>query len=264
MDPRPARFDLVPLPRVKPPLDARLVRLRLADRPGMLATVASVLAAHGVDILRIEVLGREGGLAIDDLLLAGAGIDGALAELADSVSVLADRADADLPDPALAMGAACAEVAFSSSRRDAKRRLLRAALGLVFADAGFVLEATPAGWLIPVVSTTPGLSVVDPPSLAHSALAAEHALAADSRAPWAPPAFRAALPQGSVVVVPAGGQARLVIGLVREDDAPFVAPERERLEALARMAGGVVDAHDARGRVPVPTLEWVGARLAVT
>jgi hypothetical protein len=240
--------DLVPLRRTRPPRGACLLRLRLPDRPGSLARVADRLAAHGVDILRIEVLGRDGSFAIDDLLVAGEGLGAALAELVD-VAVLARRADVDLPDPALAMAAACAEITHARSPRDAKRRLLRAALGLAFADAGFVCATSGATWLEPAAATVAGLPVVDPPSLLHSALAAQHALAADSRAPWAPPAFRDRLPTGAVVVVPAAA-AGVVLGLARRDDTPFVEPEVERLEALLGVAAGVLAAHDDSARPP--------------
>src|SRR5690242_544825 len=246
--------DIVPLPRVQLPQDARLLRIRLADRPGSLAHVAERLGAYGVDILRIEVLGRDGAHAIDDLLVAGDRLGEALQDLRGDVAVLSERADADLPDPALAMAAACSEVAHSASRRDAKRRVLRASLGLVFADAGFVCVPSGSTWLATVAATVEGLPVVDPPSLLHSALAAQRALAADSRATWAPAAFRELLPAGSVLAVPAPPPVRVVLGLVRAGDEAFVQPEVERLEALLRVSAGVLAAHAKfqDGRAPAP------------
>ena len=63
---------LVALPRSRVGTDARLVRLRLPDRPGSLAAIAGHLAAHGLNVLRLEVLDRESGWVVDDFLVAGA------------------------------------------------------------------------------------------------------------------------------------------------------------------------------------------------
>ena len=53
------------IPGRSAPRGARLVRLRVRDRPGSLAVVTGHLAAHGVDVLSLEVLTRESGFAID-------------------------------------------------------------------------------------------------------------------------------------------------------------------------------------------------------
>ena len=51
------------------------------DRPGSLAAITRHLAEHGVNVLRLEVLDREAGWAVDDFLVSGAGLPAALAEL---------------------------------------------------------------------------------------------------------------------------------------------------------------------------------------
>lgn len=248
----PAPTAVVPLPRRRPPQGARLLRLRVRDRPGSLARVAERLAAHGVDILRIEVLERDGGYAIDDLLVAGDGLADALHDLRGEAAVLVSRDNVDLPDPALAMAAACTEVARARSPRDAERRLLAASLRLVFADAGFVCVRNPGGWLWPAASTVAGLPVADAPSLLHSALASGAPLGTDARAPWAPPAFRAALPEGTVLVVPGRDAEGPVLGLVRRGVTPFAEPEPERLQALLDVARGVLATHDTLQRTRRP------------
>ncbi len=88
--------------------EPQLIRLALPDRPGGLALVASRLAAHGVDILRVEVV--EGGedTVVDDLLVAGGDLVAALAALAADVEILGLREHAELPDPGLAMADALA------------------------------------------------------------------------------------------------------------------------------------------------------------
>ena len=79
-------------------------------------------------------------------------------------------------------------------------------------------------------------------SLLESALASGECLTADGRIPWAPASLRECLPGGSVAVVPAGS---LALALVREDHAPFVLVELERLAALMRVAAR--DPRAARG-----------------
>ena len=46
---------LVTLPGRNAPRGARLVRLRVRDRPGSLAAVTGHLAQYGVDVIRVEV-----------------------------------------------------------------------------------------------------------------------------------------------------------------------------------------------------------------
>ena len=54
---------LVTLPGRSAPRGARLVRLRVRDRPGSLAGVTRHLAEFGVDVIRVEFLNREAGRA---------------------------------------------------------------------------------------------------------------------------------------------------------------------------------------------------------
>jgi hypothetical protein len=238
--------ELVRLPRTPVPPGARLIRLRLPDRPGSLAGITERFAAHRVDVLRLEVLSRGGSWAIDDFLVSGPGISDALADLGPDVVVLADREGIDLPDPGLAMAAACASVTFAETRRQAYARLVEAALGLAFAEAGFVCIRESHGFLRPVASTVAGLPVLeeDRASLLLSALHSGECLTADSRAPWAPAAYLERVPRGAVATVPGGDPPFLVLALVRRDDAPFVQAELSRLDALVTVAVGTLRLHD--------------------
>ena len=239
---------LVQLPRARAPKGAELVRLRLRDRPGSLAGVAGHFAASGVDVLRLEVLGRRDGFAIDDFLVSGPGLDGALAGLGAHATVLARRPGVDLRDPGLAMAAACAAVTAAGSGREAHRSLVHAALGLVFAEAGLLCLRQDDGLLRVVASTHPGVPLLvdgSAASLLASALFSGECLTADGRAPWAPPGYRDLLPAGAVAAVPGGSPPSLVLVLLREDPAPFVAAELDRLAALVRVAIGTLQLHDA-------------------
>ena len=246
---RPA---LVEPPPPETAADTRFVRLRIRDRPGSLAAVTEHLAAHRIDVVRLEVLDREDGYAVDDFLLRGPEIGDALAELGHTVTVLADRPQGQLADPALAMAAACASVTSAASGRDAYRQLVQAALGLVFAEAGFICVPESHGFLRPVAATDTGLPAIEDNgvSLLRSALASGECLTADGRIPWAPEAYRVRLPGGSVAAIPGGEPAFLVLVLVRSDASPFVATELERLEALVRVAVGTLLLHENRAPLP--------------
>jgi hypothetical protein len=243
---------LVDLPRSRAPHGARLVRLRLRDRPGSLAAIAGHFAAHGVNVLRLEVLGREGGWAVDDFLVSGAGLPAALAELETDVTLLANRANVDLLDPGLAMAGACASVTAAVSAREAYRRLVGAALELVFAEAGLVCVREAHGFLRPVAATSAGLPVHDeaPTSLLRSAFFSGECLTADGRVPWAPEAYRDRLPSGAVAAIPGGAPPFLVLALVRADETPFVSAELDRLAALVRVAVGTLQLHGTTRSTP--------------
>jgi predicted amino acid-binding ACT domain protein len=242
--------------------DAQLLRLALPDRPGALALVASRLAAHGVNILRVEVVDSRVGTATDDLLVEGGDLEAALEELAPEVRLLGVRAHAELPDPGLAMAAALTAVSGAATLGSARRALLSAALGLVRADAGVVLRDAGHGWLRPVAATVESLPPIrdDQPSLARTALVSCAPAVADANEAWAPQPYLASLGSGGVLVVPGGLPAFLVLAVVRRDAFPFVEAEIERLRALLRVSVGILHALGERyvgapDSVPLRVLE---------
>jgi ACT domain len=243
---RPA--EVVPAPDVPAPEGVRLVRLRLADRPGSLASVTQVFADHGVDVLRLEIVAQEAGWATDDFLVKGKRVREALRALggADGVSVLSCREGVDLPDPGMAMAAACALVSFANSRRHALRQLVHAGLSLVFAEAAVVCVLADDA-LRPAAATVAGLPAApgEQASLLLSALHSGQPLTADGRVPWTSlESWRERLPRGSVACVPGGPS--LVLTLVRKDETPFVDAELLRLAALVRVTLGTLRMHDYR------------------
>jgi hypothetical protein len=215
------------------------VRLRLPDRPGALAAVTAQLAAHEVDVLRVEVIDRELGSAVDDLLLRGERLDAALDGLGSRALVLGRRQGVDLGDPALAMAEACEAVSTARDEREAAGRLVHAALRLVLADASLLCVRREGGVLAVLASSAgdqPLAVDASSRSLIDSALESGECLTADGRMPWAPPALRADQPEGAVAVVPLAA-ASLILATLRHDHSPFVAAELGRLEALLRFAG---------------------------
>ncbi len=194
------------------------------------------LASHGVDVLRLEVVDRSGGVAVDDLLLAGTELEAALARIGPTAIVLARRAGTDLRDPGLAMAAACEAVTAAQTEEDASRRLVHAALGLVFAEAGLLLVRREGDLHAVAASTSAELPPLVEARLVTSALFSGECLTADGRIPWAPDTLRDLLPPGSVAIVPGGSPPRLGLVLARDDHVPFVTAELERLAALMRVA----------------------------
>jgi len=237
----------VRLPRKRAPKGAELVRLRLPDRPGSLAAIAGHFATHAVNVLRLEVLERQTGWAIDDFLVSGPGLSAAINELGPDVALLSRRPGVDIRDPGLAMASACASVTNATTEHQAHGHLVEASLELVFAEAGFLCVEKGDGFLRPVASTEPGLPALDADaaSLLSSAVFSGQPLTADGRAPWAPAAYRDRLPDGAVAVVPGGSGPSLVLALLRDDPTPFVAAELDRLAALVSVAAGTFQLHDA-------------------
>lgn len=225
--------------------DASVIRVSLQDRPGGLALVSGRLADYGVDILRLEVVERREGVAVDDLLVCGGDLDAALASLAAEVEVVAFRERADLPDPGLTMAAACESVTTARGVGDVRRRLLNAALELVLADAGVVLRDAGHGWLRPVASSVAKLPPIDPcdPAVAREVVETGEAVTGSGLDEWAPGAYRDALPHGSLLVVAGGSPPYFALAVLRRQAAPFVESEIERLRALVRVTGGVLAAH---------------------
>ena len=141
--------------------DWTLLRVATPDRPGGLAVFARCMAACGVDILSIEILGHEGPKAVADVLVHGGDLDRALRALDEDLDLLGRRSHGDLPDPALAMAEACG-IVFGQPSAEA---LLDAAMRLVGADVGAVYRVVD-GELAEGAQTTGGLE-----SLARQALA---------------------------------------------------------------------------------------------
>ena len=221
-----------------------LIRLALPDRRGTLAHVAGTLAAHGVDILRVEVVGSGNGVVVDDLLLAGGDVDASLAELGRNANLIGRREHAELPDPGLAMAGALAKITGAPSLGAARHAIVTAALELVAADAGVLLRDAGHGWLRPVAATSESLPPIRQrqASLARAALGRGTAQIAAPGDEWAPPQYQAALGRGCVLAVPAGVPPFVVLDVVRHDGFPYVEAETERLRALLLVAVGTLHA----------------------
>ncbi len=167
--------------------------------------MARCLANCGVDILSVEVVGHQGGEAIDDVLCRGGDLDRALAALGGEVRLLGRRTGAELPDPALSMAEACGRVLAATTVEQARSALIAAVLRLCSADAGVLLEQNEHGGRLTVVAASvPRLPEIAPddPSLARRALRLGVPQLARGDETWAPPAYRDALPGRTVLALP--------------------------------------------------------------
>jgi hypothetical protein len=239
-------------------VERTLIRLALPDRPGGLATVARCLAACGVDILSVEVVGHQDGEAIDDVLVTGGDLERALRALGGEVRLLGRRAGAELPDPALSMAEACGRVLAATTMEEARSALVAAVLRLCSADAGVLHELGESGRLAVVAASVPRLPEIAPddPSLARRALRQGLPQLARGEDAWAPPAYRDALAGRTVLALPVGAGSALVLVVVRHDDLPFVDVEIERLGALVRTVLG--GPHHATS-IPSQEAGWTSA-----
>jgi len=193
--------------------DWTLLRVATPDRPGGLAVFARCMAACGVDILSIEILGHEGSKAVADVLVHGGDLERALRALDEDLDLLGRRSHGDLPDPALAMADACG-IVFAGRTPAA---LLDAAMRLVGADLGAVYVVAD-GALVEGAQTTAGLE-----ALAQEALASREPALAEPAA-------------GSSLALVVGDSPSLVLAVARDQTFPFQAAEVDRLRALAVLA----------------------------
>jgi hypothetical protein len=194
--------------------DWTLLRVATPDRPGGLAVFARCMAACGVDILSIEILGHEGAKAVADVLVHGGDLERALRALDEDLDLLGRRSHGELPDPALAMAEACGLV--FADRTPAA--LLDAAMRLVSADLGAVYVVA-NGALVEGAQTTAGLESL-----------AQETLAKSGQPAFAEPAA------GSELAIAIGDGPVLVLAVARDQTFPFQAAEVDRLRALGKLA----------------------------
>jgi hypothetical protein len=199
--------------------DWTLLRVSTPDRPGGLAMFTRCMAACGVDILSLEILGhhQQDGLAIADVLVHRGDLDRALRALDEDVRLLGRRSHGELPDPGLAMATACTRLIADPTAET----LLEVALAVIGADVGAVY-ACGAESVEPVAMVTAGLDEL--------ATRAHH----ERQAVTAEPAA------GSSVAVPIGDPPRIVIALARSLPFPFQEIEVDRIRGLGEIAAGLI------------------------
>ena len=193
----------------RPAPEATLLRVAVPDRVGSLALIATQLADAGVDIARLEVVAADGTTAIDDLLVRGDGAEQIIARAHPEIRVLAVREHAQLPDPGLAMAAACEAIAHADGLAAARMALVRAALDLAGADRGLLLRDAERGTLRGVASTVGDVGEIrarDFP-LAARVLASGEPESATGDMDWTPAGLRTPLAGGASLTLALGEPA---------------------------------------------------------
>lgn len=218
----------------------RAIRIHMPDRPGALSAISTALAAHQVDIVRLDVVSHEGSTVVDDLVLSAASqedIGRAIGGFYPEVSIR--TFDEISGDPALEMGTALGAIAASPSIDQSHAAALHGAARIGRADDALLLRATDAGGLKVIASTVPAPGIgADEPFAGRWVLERRAAAAFPVADGWAPQAFQHAISSAWVAVAPAGAFDLLVAS--RRLNIPFYSGELERLAAFAEAASAII------------------------
>lgn len=252
----------------------RAIRIQMPDRPGALSSISTALAAHQVDIVRLDVVSHEGEMVVDDLLLAAAcqeDIGGAIGGFHPEVSVRTFEETAG--DPALEMGTALGHVAATASIENARAAAVAGAVRLGRADDAVLLRSTETGGLMVVASTNPAPGLEGGEQFAGRWVLENRAAAAFPVTDgWAPQRFQHALSPAWAAIASAGAFDLLLA--TRKLNIPFYAGELARLAAFAEAAGAIMagigdrppfgSLPQATGTVLPPRAVTVAGRLAIS
>lgn len=236
----------------------RSIRVQMPDRPGALSTLATALAAHGVDIVRFDVVSTEAGSVIDDLYLAGPSaemIGAALASFRPDVLVRTFETEPREPSRVLADG--LVETARARSSDAAVAAAAEGARLLARADVAAYLRATPDGDIRVLAgpSGLPGLTRADifagwwalsrQAAIAFRATAGLRWRGENEAWSWAPAHFQQALSSAWLALVPCGSADLLLAG--RSLNIAFYEGELSRLKDYACAVAQVLE---LRGDAP--------------
>jgi hypothetical protein len=218
----------------------RAIRIQMPDRPGALSAISTSLAAHQVDIVRLDVVSHEGDHVVDDLILSAAtqeDIGSAIAGFWPEVTVRTFEALSG--DPALEMGRSLGHVAASASITTARASSLVGGTRIARADDAVLLRTDEAGGFSILAATSSVPEIAAPEPFAGRWVIERRAAAAFPVADgWAPQAFQHALGAAWVAIAPAGAFDLMVA--TRKLNIPFFSGELERLAAFAESAGAIM------------------------
>lgn len=235
----------------------RSIRVQITDRPGALFAITAALAAHGVDIVRLDVISSDGTTVVDDLFLgapSAAAIGDACASFPGDATVRTFEDTAG--DPVLEMGSGLHRAATAPSVQDARDAAIEAARHLLRADIAVLLRAAEGGSMSIAAgpANLPAIAAGDPFA---PRWVLQHATAAafPAHEGWAPPGFHRALGAAWVAIAPSWPLDLLVV--VRHLSIPFHAGELERLSTFASAAGAILALRGDRPPVASIPAEFV-------
>lgn len=218
----------------------RSIRIQMPDRPGALSAISSALAAHQVDIVRLDVVSHEGATVIDDLVLAAASQEDIGAAIGGFYPEVTVRTfDEIAGDPALEMGTCLGHIATSVAIENARAAALVGAMRIARADEAVLLRSTSGGVISVITSASPISDLApDEPFAGRWCLDRRAAAAFPVTDGWAPPRLQHSLGAAWVAVAPAGAFDLIVVA--RKLNIAFYAGELGRLAAFAVAAGAIL------------------------
>lgn len=234
----------------------RSLRIQMPDRPGALSQVAAALAAHSVDIVRLDVVSHEGATVVDDLLLSAASAEDLGRAVGNFYGDVTVRTFEQVhEDPVMQMGGGLAAVAAAGSVKESWDAMVYGARSLGRGDEAVLLRATDDGGLRVLAATTwvEGIPAGEPFAAAwalHRAAPIAFAVF-DS---WAPRATQDSLGACWVAAMPAGNDLLIVS---RRLNIAFYQGELARLAQFARASAAILA---ARGDTPGRRLPSLGGQ----
>jgi hypothetical protein len=216
-------------------------------------TICTSLAAHGVDIVRLDVVSHEGPLVVDDLFVSANSQDDIGAAISSfQPDVLVRTFDQTVGDPVLEMGGALTAIARADSLESARSASVSGGIRLLRSDVGALLQATMSGGF-EVLTGPPSLPelVTEAPFAGRRCLQRGTAIAFPVSEAWAPAAFQQALGGSWMAIAPCGQFAMLLVA--RRLNIAFHVGELERFAVYAEAAGGTLAAPGQRpiaGSIP--------------
>ncbi|MEP6872182.1 MAG: ACT domain-containing protein [Anaerolineaceae bacterium] len=215
----------------------RSVRVHLPDRPGTLSAIAASLAAHGVDIVRLDVVSHEGRMVVDDLYLSADSQDSIGSAVGGFHSDVTVRTfEGPSGDPTLVLGGAVALVAGAASIQDAELAFVEGARVLLRGDVALLLEAQGDELRCTVPKNSGRTLEGETAAAAWWCLRHSSAVAIDLRPR---PRRVAGQPEESWMSLSSCGD-RMVIAVIRQMNIHFYAGELERLVAFAQATAAVL------------------------
>jgi hypothetical protein len=252
----------------------RAIRIHMPDRPGALSAISAALAAHQVDIVRLDVVSHEGETVVDDLMLAASSQDDIGRAIGGFYPEVTVRTfEEHTGDPALEMGTSLGAIAASPTVDQSHAAALNGAKRIVRADDAYLLRAEEAGGLKTVAGSTSAPGILPAEPFAGRWVLERRAAAAFPVADgWAPQSFQHAIGAAWVAIAPAGAFDLLLV--TRKLNIPFYTGELERLaafaEAMSAIIAGVGD-RPAFGALPTmsgdllpPRAVTLAGRLPIT
>lgn len=218
----------------------RSIRIQMPDRPGALSAVATNLAAHGVNIVRLDVVAHGGSDVVDDLFLAAPqqeNIGNAIGSFQSDVVVR--TFEDEVGDPTLEMGAGLGDIAAAADAGAALDLIRGHGRTLSRATHTGIFRATPEGKFL-ALGGPEGIADIEAaePFAGRWVLHRQAAAAFPVPESWSTSAGLAPMEASWVAIAPLGPFDLFVAS--RKLAIAFVTEELERISAFADAAGAIL------------------------